>query len=208
MTSQEEVDLPPPPDDPGEVQEDGCRLWIGNLDSRVTEFSLLKLLQKYGELSKFDFLYHKSGPDQGKPRGYCFVTYSCRENAERAKKCLDGKFALSKRLVVKNAKTERRDFLSSATLLSKTSTTVKKENVSKEATIRAIEAKLRLMEKGADANPVVPGSSTNPHNASGHSKFQSCSGKHNNHSAKNGLHSRPYTQGYKRSNTYNKDRNR
>jgi len=33
----QEVDLPPPPDEPGELHEDGCRLWIGNLDSRVTE---------------------------------------------------------------------------------------------------------------------------------------------------------------------------
>ena len=37
--------------------------------------AMVKILQKYGTLKKFDFLYHKSGPDIGKPRGYCFVTY-------------------------------------------------------------------------------------------------------------------------------------
>ncbi|KAK2141447.1 hypothetical protein LSH36_1095g00093 [Paralvinella palmiformis] len=215
MASQEEVDLPPPPDEPGELHEDGCRLWIGNLDSRVTEFSLLKLLQKYGELAKFDFLYHKSGPDQGKPRGYCFVTYSCKEllpllviqNAEHAKRCLDGKLALSKRLVVKNAKTERKDFLSSAVLLPKT--TSKKDGMSKEAKIRAIEAKLHLMEKGVDADPVISGTSNdNSLGAAGHNKFRASSGKHGSLSNRTTLHSKPYTQGYKKSNLYSKDRNR
>ena len=39
---------------------------------------MLKLLQKYGTLEHFDFLYHKTGPEQGKPRGYCFATYSTK----------------------------------------------------------------------------------------------------------------------------------
>ena len=30
-------DLPPPPEDPDSDEIDDCRLWIGNLDNRVTE---------------------------------------------------------------------------------------------------------------------------------------------------------------------------
>ena len=93
--------LPPPP---LQVNEECLerRIWIGNIDTHVTEsvlsndgfksicscflmrhtfnrFALLKLVQKYGSLEKLDFIYHQTGPDKGKPRGYCFVTY---ENIE------------------------------------------------------------------------------------------------------------------------------
>ncbi|XP_064616665.1 probable RNA-binding protein 18 [Liolophura sinensis] len=99
--------LPPPPDEKMSDRGDICRLWVGNLDTRITEFTLLKLLQKYGSLDKFDFLYHKSGPDQGKPRGYCFVSYHSPEEASRAIQGLNGKLALSKKLIVRWAHADR-----------------------------------------------------------------------------------------------------
>ena len=42
-------------------------------------FNLLKILRRYGEIAQFDYLFHKTGPNQGKPRGYCFVSYKTRE---------------------------------------------------------------------------------------------------------------------------------
>ena len=45
----------------------------------ICRYTLLKLVQKFGQLKKFDFLYHKFGPDKGKPRGYCFVTFGTKE---------------------------------------------------------------------------------------------------------------------------------
>ncbi|KAK7477873.1 hypothetical protein BaRGS_00030869 [Batillaria attramentaria] len=78
---------------PEENSENDRRLWIGNLDLRITEFVLLKLVQKFGKPERFDFIYHTSGPDKGKPRGYCFL-------AERAIAGLNGKMALSRRLIV------------------------------------------------------------------------------------------------------------
>nr|XP_054771633.1 probable RNA-binding protein 18 [Lytechinus pictus] len=79
----------------------GRRLWIGNLDERITEFTLLKILQKYGKIEQFDFLFHKSGPNQGKPRGYCFASFENRTDAVHALHALDGKLALGKKLAVK-----------------------------------------------------------------------------------------------------------
>lgn len=38
-------------------------------------FQLLKILQQFGEIEKFDMLFHRSGPLFGQPRGYAFVTY-------------------------------------------------------------------------------------------------------------------------------------
>ena len=45
----------------------------------LSRFALLKILQKFGSLERFDYLYHKAGPDMGKPRGYCFVSYLTRQ---------------------------------------------------------------------------------------------------------------------------------
>jgi hypothetical protein len=41
-------------------------------------YSLLKLLQKFGPLKRFDFLINQQGPEKGKPRGYSFVSYENR----------------------------------------------------------------------------------------------------------------------------------
>ncbi|XP_031434052.1 probable RNA-binding protein 18 isoform X3 [Clupea harengus] len=80
---------------------EGHRLWIGNIDPKITEYHLVKLLEKFGKVKQFDFLFHKSGPLEGQPRGYCFVNFHTKEEAERAIQCLNGKLALSKKLVVR-----------------------------------------------------------------------------------------------------------
>ncbi|KAF4082686.1 hypothetical protein AMELA_G00154500 [Ameiurus melas] len=81
--------------------QEGHRLWIGNIDAKITEYHLVKLLEKFGQVEQFDFLFHKSGPLEGQPRGYCFVNFHTKEEAERAIQRLNGKLALSKKLVVR-----------------------------------------------------------------------------------------------------------
>ena len=44
---------------------DEKRVWIGNIDTCVAEYLILKLVQKHGELVNFDYVYHKSGADSG-----------------------------------------------------------------------------------------------------------------------------------------------
>uniref|UniRef100_A0A3B4G0K8 Probable RNA-binding protein 18 n=1 Tax=Pundamilia nyererei TaxID=303518 RepID=A0A3B4G0K8_9CICH len=123
---------------------DGNRLWIGNIDPKITEYHLVKLLEKFGKVKQFDFLFHKSGPLEGQPRGYCFVNFSTREEAERAIQCLNGKLALSKKLVVRWAHAQVRKKFSyphSSTSPARAVTSAK---------IRAIEAKLQMMEENPD----------------------------------------------------------
>jgi len=55
------------------------RLYVGNLSPSVDEFTLVQVFSKYGRISKLDFLFHKSGPLKGKPRGYAFVEYADKE---------------------------------------------------------------------------------------------------------------------------------
>lgn len=34
------------------------------------------MFSKFGKITNVDFLFHKSGPQKGKPRGYAFVKYA------------------------------------------------------------------------------------------------------------------------------------
>lgn len=52
------------------------RLYVGNLHHTVDEHALIQIFSKYGKLSNLDYLFHKSGPLKGKPRGYAFVEYA------------------------------------------------------------------------------------------------------------------------------------
>lgn len=47
--------------------------------SSLCRYHLVKLLEKFGHVKQFDFLFHKSGPLEGQPRGYCFVNFNTRE---------------------------------------------------------------------------------------------------------------------------------
>uniref|UniRef100_A0A3B3IAF9 Probable RNA-binding protein 18 n=1 Tax=Oryzias latipes TaxID=8090 RepID=A0A3B3IAF9_ORYLA len=168
---------------------DGNRLWIGNIDPKITEYHLIKLLERFGQVKQFDFLFHKSGPLEGQPRGYCFVNFSTRETgrrrasdqtssspltvtvlravsivrkpeAERAIQCLNGKLALSKKLVVRWAHAQkfegfRNDKTMPSSLEPSSSGSTEAGSIttnylSTSAKIRAIEAKLQMMEQNPD----------------------------------------------------------
>lgn len=146
----------------GSLQE-GHRLWIGNLDPKITEYHLLKLLQKFGNVKQFDFLFHKSGPLEGQPRGYCFVNFETKQEAEQAIHCLNGKLALSKKLVVRwaHAQIKRYDNHKSEKILPislepSSSTEPTQSNLSVSAKIKAIEAKLKMMAENPDVEQAVP----------------------------------------------------
>uniref|UniRef100_A0A3Q4BZR5 Probable RNA-binding protein 18 n=1 Tax=Mola mola TaxID=94237 RepID=A0A3Q4BZR5_MOLML len=138
------------------VAHEGNRLWIGNIDPKITEYHLVKLLEKFGNVKQFDFLFHKSGPLEGQPRGYCFVNFNTREEAERAIQCLNGKLALSKKLVVRWAHAQVRVSVKLCSISLKfilyilLSPGKPPQTSATSAKIRAIEAKLQMMEENPD----------------------------------------------------------
>ena len=151
------------------VSHDGNRLWIGNLDPKITEYHLVKLLERFGQVQQFDFLFHKSGPMEGQPRGYCFVNFHSRPEAERAIRCLNGKLALSKRLVVRWAHAQRFEgFRTEKNTMPSSlepggsgpaddgAVSSANNHLSTSAKIRAIEAKLQMMEDHPDEEPPGP----------------------------------------------------
>jgi len=153
------TDLPPV-----QPQRDDCRLWIGNLDQKVTEYAMLKLLQRFNvTITSFDFIYHRAGPEKGQPRGYCFVTLSSAEEAAQIMRKLNGKLALSRRLAIKYAELEKRDrstpaITTKVSNVPQLSTEVPKSTgLSVTGKIHAIEEKLKMMDENKDGStpPVV-----------------------------------------------------
>ncbi len=60
------------------------RLYIGNLHPSVDEYTLIQTFTRFGKISKLDFLFHKTGPQRGQPRGYAFVEYASPQEASQA----------------------------------------------------------------------------------------------------------------------------
>ncbi|XP_046403030.1 probable RNA-binding protein 18 isoform X2 [Ischnura elegans] len=97
------------------------RLWIGNLDSRITE-------------------------------GYAFVTFESNEDATRAKVALDGKLVGCKRIVLRWAHSISREDLERPKPqleIPALAGTKNEKKVSRLSVIQAIEAKLKMMERGS-----------------------------------------------------------
>lgn len=45
------------------------------------------MFTKFGKVSKLDFLFHKAGPNKGKPRGYAFLEYLHEGVSHPLKRC-------------------------------------------------------------------------------------------------------------------------
>lgn len=130
------------------------KLWIGNLDKRLSEFNLLKLIQRYGEVENFEYLFHTVGPNKGEPRTYCFVEYKKREDAELALQKLNGHVVLSQTLKVHWAKDHvKNKDNESGRVIDKTDQKETVDAISREDKIRAIEGKLKLMEDEGNVEP-------------------------------------------------------
>ncbi|KIJ24572.1 hypothetical protein M422DRAFT_105748, partial [Sphaerobolus stellatus SS14] len=76
------------------------RLFIGNLHPTVNEYTLLRIFSKYRQVVKLDFLFHKTGPAKGKPRGYAFIEYGSSEDALNAQAALHDKLLRGRKLVI------------------------------------------------------------------------------------------------------------
>ncbi|BGP27144.1 single-stranded nucleic acid binding protein [Rhodotorula toruloides] len=183
------------------------RLYIGNLATSVDEYSLMQACAKYGKIAKLDYLFHKTGPNKGRPRGYAFVEYSTREEAQRAMQALHDKLFRGRKMVVSLA-SEQQDTTPSGTkkprgplpsdLHKPTAISLLKgTGVGKAPTnrkIAALEAKLAAMRQSKEgASP--SGSATPPSRGStpiGSAGEASTSGTAGIDPIKAGLPVRPY----------------
>lgn len=79
------------------------RIYVGNIDHRISEATLIKMFSPFGKVESEDFLWHTRGPKRGEPRGYAFIQYSTKEEAELAKEKMHGRLAAGRPLVVRLA---------------------------------------------------------------------------------------------------------
>ncbi|KAL6008743.1 hypothetical protein ACLOJK_021969 [Asimina triloba] len=87
------------------MDEDKCetRLYVGNLDLRITESHLINMFSPFGKIVAEDFLWHTRGPKRGEPRGFAFIQFSTKEEAKLAKERMNGRLAFGRPLVVRLA---------------------------------------------------------------------------------------------------------
>ena len=130
-------------------------IWIGNIDQKATEGQILKLVQPYGQVLKFDFIYQTSLENNERiPRGYCFVTYDNYVSADSALRGLNGLKVHNKTLKVQissssagsSSKKSLPPSLSAGSSKSNKST----KNTNQDSKIKALEAKLKALESKPD----------------------------------------------------------
>ncbi|GFP91355.1 probable RNA-binding protein 18 [Phtheirospermum japonicum] len=147
------------------------RLYVGNLDLRITEAALIKMFSSFGKIISEDFLWHTRGPKRGEPRGYAFIQFSTKETpffkmtitpwgmskgkigneAIRAKEKMHGRMACGRPLVVRLA-SEKYPFeglpsSSKSVEGSKSGLSGGGARVSRIAKIAAIKNKLKAMDE-------------------------------------------------------------
>ncbi|XP_078432956.1 RNA-binding protein-like RNA recognition motif protein [Wolffia australiana] len=138
------------------------RLYVGNLDQRITEATILKMFAPFGNIISEDFLWHTRGPKRGEPRGYAFIQYSSKEEAELAKSRMHGRLACGRPLVVHFAQERWSPEVNPVTSDRAASKDRKGKNLttaaaasssictSRAATIAAIRGKLKAMDEELD----------------------------------------------------------
>ena len=67
------------------------RLFVSNLAPQISEHDLLTLFKPFGTIRKLDLIFHRSGPQKGKPKGYAFVELAKKEEADKARRSLEGR---------------------------------------------------------------------------------------------------------------------
>lgn len=149
----QELFIPLPSSEESKIAAGDKRLWIGNLDPRINEYQLLKLMQKHGPIEKFDLLFHRSGPLAGQPRGYAFITYETKEAAITAKTALHNKMVGTRRITVTGAHSmcnqEEPEKKKPELDIPALAGAKELKKGSRETQIQAIEAKLKMMENNS-----------------------------------------------------------
>ncbi|KAJ8427957.1 hypothetical protein Cgig2_023252 [Carnegiea gigantea] len=129
------------------------RLYVGNIDHRISEATLIKMFSPFGKIESEDFLLHTRGPKRGEPRGFAFVQYSTKEEARLAKEKMHGKLACGRPLVVRLAseksavETAENSARTSGVTNRSTSSSSSSVQMSRSAKIAAIKNKLKALEE-------------------------------------------------------------
>lgn len=76
------------------------KLFVANLHQSTSEADLIKLFQFCGNVISMDYIWHKSGPLKGMPKGFAFIEMETTAEAHRAIARLNGQVVRGKKLFV------------------------------------------------------------------------------------------------------------
>ncbi|XP_011181988.1 probable RNA-binding protein 18 isoform X2 [Zeugodacus cucurbitae] len=102
---------------------------------------------------RFDMLFHKSGPLVGQSRGYAFVTFGTADAALKALEKLNGTPIANRPIVIRLAKNVNYDELNKQKPrieIPALGSSSRDDRMSREDAIRAIESKLRALERNGE----------------------------------------------------------
>ncbi|TPX74372.1 hypothetical protein CcCBS67573_g04356 [Chytriomyces confervae] len=158
--ANEQPSLEAPLGQPANMPSNGV-LFIGGLDLAVTEFRLKKIFEKFGQITKLDFLWHKTGPKLGHPKGSAFVKFENEASSLRAIATLNGTVPAwngTRRLTVTWSKlTSQQASQHSGTAdANSTQHPTKRPKTKREFEARALEATINKKVQ------LVPGSNSTP----------------------------------------------
>ena len=57
------------------------KLYVGNLHLQATEYQVVKLFQEHGKIKREQFMLHRGGVKNGKPRGVMYIEYETEDEA-------------------------------------------------------------------------------------------------------------------------------
>jgi len=83
------------------MEENNSRIYVGNLPFSVDSDALKELFSSYGEISEVNLVSDKFS---GRSKGFGFVTFSKKEDAEKAISEMNGKEVEGRELKVSEAK--------------------------------------------------------------------------------------------------------
>jgi len=58
------------------------------------------MFQPFGPIAHVEYMWHTNGPRRGEPRGFAFVEYLRREDAEKAIAAMNNKVVMGRALIV------------------------------------------------------------------------------------------------------------
>ncbi|KAF9438041.1 hypothetical protein BGZ76_010090 [Entomortierella beljakovae] len=149
------------------------RIYVGNLDPTIDEYTILELFKPFGKITKLDFMFHWSGPKKGTPRGYCFLEFGEAPQAAAAVQQMNRKtiknrplnvsFVTMQAAAVSDSDKSRKRLMDlnrpTAFSLLKSGTL---KNASTDEKIKAMERKLAQMSESPKV-PATPIHSSLPH---------------------------------------------
>ena len=66
----------------------------------VARGAVIKMFQPFGPIAHVEYMWHTNGPRRGEPRGFAFVEYVRREDAEKAIAAMNNKVVMGRALIV------------------------------------------------------------------------------------------------------------